>query len=154
MLKLAKLDGAGYDANTLEVLSSLQYNLLGEEASVSQDKKFIEDAKEIIELACGKESVLSDDAAGVCAIMCQNGESAENIKVALKLCTTNDGKVDTKLSEVFWNMGVQRASLDEIQKVFGVCKNQDNTVNHNNADMIISLFDSGYSKDKILALIK
>ena len=151
LIELAKNGHAEPESNALEVMSSLQENLI-KEISFASDEQFLKDTEEIISLARGKDGVLSDDAAGICAILSQNGESAENIKSALTLCTNQDKVVDAKLAEVLWRMGVQNASFDEIEKLINVCKNQEGLVNTSNADMILSLFDSGYSKDKILSL--
>lgn len=153
LIELAKNGNAEAEVNALEVMSSLQENLI-KEISFANDEQFLKDAEDIISLARGKDGVLSDDAAGICAILSQNGESAENIKNALKLCINQNKVVDAKLAEVLWRMGVQNASFDEIENVINVCKSQDGIVNASNADMILSLFDSGYSKDKILSLIK
>ena len=152
LIELAKNGNPDAEVNALEVISSLQDNLIADDVGFASDKQFIKDAQEIISLARGKDGVLSDDAAGICAILSQNGESAENIKNALKLCTNQDEIIDAKLAEVLWRMGVQNASFDEIENLINVCKNQDGIVNTSNADMILSLFDSGYSKDKILSL--
>ena len=153
LLKLAKNSDSKIEDNALEIISDLEFNLLKDTTTVTDEEKFMIDTEQIIALARGKESVLSDDATGICAIMCQNGESAENIKNALHLCTNPDGEIDMKLSEILWNMGVQKSSFAEMEEALNVCTNQDKTINYNNADMILALFDSGYSKDKILALI-
>ena len=156
LLKLAKGADSTIEANALEIISDLEYNLLRNETTQSDESDFMVDTEQIVELARGKEGSISDDATGICAIMCQNGESAENIRNALKLCTTSEGKIDTKLSEILWNMGVQKASYSEIETVLKVCQNSDEVVvlNHSNADIILSLFESGYTKNQIVSFVK
>lgn len=153
LLSLAKGSDGSVDVNALELLSDLEYNLLGKETSVADEEQFVSDAEQIIRLARAGEDKISDDATGICAILCQNGESAKNIEKALKLCSSQDEKVDAKLASVLWNMGVQKAPFEEIESAIKICINQDGTINNNNANILLSLFDSGYTKEQILSFI-
>ena len=154
LLNLAKGDNPSFEENAFEVLSDLQYALISDSSNMQKETEFMSDAKEIIALARGKDGVLSDEAAGICAILCQNGVGAENIKTALQLCQNQEKDIDAKLSEILWRMGVENSSFEEIETILKVCKDENSCINSTNADMILSLFESGYSKDKILSLVK
>lgn len=153
LISIMKGKNSSVEENALDVMNDMVYNFLGNTEKLMPEKEFVSQASEIINLARGKCGIITDDAAGICAIMCENGESAENIKSALKLCSDTSGEIDEKLAEILWDMSVQHASYAEIQDAISICKNADKSINYSNADMILSLLEAGYSKDKILSFV-
>ncbi len=121
-----------------------------------RDEEFLLPATTIMTIARGKDGVVTDDAAGIAAIMRSSGEEINTIMGGVLLCRNEEGHVDEKLSQILWEMYVQKADFDEVKDLISVCKSADGTnkVDYAKADMILSLLNAKFSKENILALVK
>lgn len=152
LLSMIKNENGNFDENAMDVLYNLAQNFFVSENGAMSESDFIKNSADILSAAKDKNDInVNDEGAGICSIMSQNKECAENILKGLDLCKTNAGKIDTQLAEILWDMSLQEADISEIENVLNVCRDDYNTVIHNITQHIISMFDSGDDKEKILA---
>lgn len=150
-LSLIKNEDGEFDENAMDVLYNLAQNFFVSEDGAMSEADFMKNAKAIIDSSKDDgEKTVNDEGAGICSIMCQNKQSAENILKGLELCKTKAGKIDEQLAEILWDMSLEHADISEIETVLNVCRNDDNVVVHNMTQHIISMFDSGDDKEKVL----
>ncbi len=150
-LPMIKDENGNFDENAMDVLYNLAQNFFVSENGAMPESDFIKNSGAILAAAKDKDdSVVNDEGAGICSIMCQNKQSAENILKGLELCKTKAGKIDEQLAEILWDMSLEHADISEIETVLNVCRNDDNVVVHNMTQHIISMFDSGDDKEKVL----
>ncbi len=148
-----KQDGS-IDVNSMETLYYLFADRLDNFEDKVTEHEMIGIAKDILDMAQSPETKeMNDDSTGIVSVMTNNGANFEDIKEAITLCKNSDGFVDEKLAQILWDLGIQKADLSELKSFIGICKNDDGKVNSDKADMVISLFESGFKKDKIASLL-
>ncbi len=150
-LTMIKDANGSFDENAMDVLYNLAQNFFVSENGAMSEADFMKNSTEILKSAKDSgEAFVNDEGAGICSIMSQNKESAENIIKGLELCKTKAGKIDEQLAEILWDMCSHQADISEIETVLNVCRNDDNVVIHNITQHIISMFDEGKDKDQVL----
>lgn len=154
ILDLLKKPDGNFGENEIEVFYDLAFNYFSRKENVGEEDDFMKVAKEIMKIARSNDETISDDAAGICAIMCQKGESVYDIRNAIMYCYDDDYKVDGKLSQILWDMYLQDANLSEVVDMIKVCINNDGKVDYDKADMIINLFEAKFPKEKIAQLVQ
>lgn len=154
ILDMLKRPDGNFGENEMEVFYDLALNYFSREENVGDEDNFMKVANEIKQIAKAEDGTISDDAAGICAIMCQKGENIYSIRNAMTACYDENFKVDGKLSQILWDMYLQEANLDEVLDVLKVCKTEDGKVDHDKADMVTMLFEAKFPKDKILQLVQ
>lgn len=152
LLELCTDENGKIDTNSTETVYYLFSNNL--KNSKYSEKEMIEKSKEILSSGQNLQTKqMNDDSTGIVSIMTHNGADFEDIKSAVDLCKNSDGNVDEKLSRILWDLGVQKAELPEIKSFIDICKNENGNVNTDKADMIITLLDNGFTKEKISDLL-
>lgn len=154
ILDMLKKPDGNFGENEMEVFYDLAFNYFSKEENIGEEDNFMKTANEIMKIARSKDGTISDDAAGICAIMCQKGESVYGIRNAMMYCYDDDYKVDGKLSQILWDMYFQDANLNEVLDMIQVCKNDEGKIDYDKADMIIKLFEAKFPKDKIAQLVQ
>ena len=74
--------------------------------------------------------------------------SPEDIIEVLDICHDQNGIIDERLAEISWDMAAQNASSDEIIQIINFCKG-NNQINYDMVEKIITLFDSGVTKEEL-----
>lgn len=153
LIDLMKKPNGELGENEMEMLYDLAFTYFGDEDSENDGDDFVKIASKTMTMARSDDGTISDDAAGICAIMCKAGESIPSIEKGLMYCYGDDYKVDGKLAQILWDMYLQDASLSEVAQMTQVCRTSDGTLDVDKADMIINLFASKYPKEKIAELV-
>lgn len=151
---LLKTPAGEFGENETEMFYDLAFNYFADEENIGSESEFLKAASEIIQISRSQDGTVSDDATGVCAIMCKKNESMESVKSGLTACYDANSNVDGKLAQILWDMYLQDANLPEATGMIAVCKMQDGSINYDKADMIISLLESNYSKEKVAQLVQ
>ncbi len=154
LVELMKKTNGELGENEMEVLYDLALNYFSDEDNYGTEEKFIKEATSIMRMSQAEDGTISDDAAGICAIMSKHaGEPLPSIKLGLQACFNEKSVVDPKLAQILWDMYIQKASLSETLDMINVCKLPYNKVDEDKADMIISLFEQKFPKEKIAKLV-
>lgn len=153
LIDLMKKPGGEFGENEMEMLYDLATIYFKDESAREHGDKFIDVAAQAMTFARAKDGTISDDSAGICAIMGKAGESISSIEEGIINCYGDDNRVDSRLAQILWDMYVQQASLPEVIEMINVCKSPDGKLDTDKADMIINLFASKYPKEKIAELV-
>lgn len=153
LIDLMKKPDRQFGENEMEMLYDLATIYFDDETARENGDKFIDVAAQTMTFARDKDGTISDDAAGICAIMGKAGESISAIEEGLITCYGDDNRVDAKLAQILWDMYIQDASLSEVVEMVSVCKTPAGKLDADKADMIINLFAAKYPKDKIAELV-
>ena len=155
LLPLIKDEEGNIDENAMDVLCVLADNLLFGDDSPNAEATFVQQADNIINLIVDKESgKVSDDGAGICSVMSQNGESYEDIMYMIKQCKDSSGNINAKLSEILWDLSIAKTQIQDLKTAIEFCKKGNGDIDDMRADSLISLFEKGYPKDKVIDYIK
>lgn len=155
LLPLIKDEEGNIDENAMDVLCVLADNLLFVDDSPNAEATFVQQADNIINLIVDKESgKVSDDGAGICSVMSQNGESYEDIMYMIKQCKDSSGNINAKLSEILWDLSIAKTQIQDLKTAIEFCKKGNGDIDDMRADSLISLFEKGYPKDKVIDYIK
>lgn len=154
VIPLLKTPEGQYGENEVEMFGNLAQVYFSDPSNYGDEKNFLKLAKEIMTISRGAEGTITDDAGGICAIMKHANEPIESIKMALMVCRNSENIVDEKLAEILWDMYLQGASLPEVIDLINVCKPDFETVDYSKADMILSLLENKFPKEKIMELVK
>ncbi len=147
LISYAITDDGNFDKNAFEIINNLYVK---NDCNFDNESEFVDSIGEVLNSAKNPgEKYISDDAAGICAIMAKNHESHKNIITALNLCKNKDGVIDSDLSVLLWDLGLQNADIGEINDILNTTKNDDGTINLSLVNTLHSFFDSGESKEKI-----
>ncbi len=123
----------------IEILYNLAQNFLGDTRNPMSEGGFIKNVEEILKTAQNSgETTVEDEAAGICAVMCKNRMSPEEIKVGLDVCKNNEGVIDEDLAEMLWNMCLQNADIGEITDAIANCKDPDGNINREETKFFLS----------------
>jgi len=153
VLPLIKNEKGEIDENAMDVLYNLAANFFAPSDNVMSESDFLNYANDIIYASMDDGEVsVNDEGAGICSIMCQNRETPENILAGLNMCKNENGKIDEQLAEILWDMSSQQADIKEIEHVIEVCKSDNGSVLYNITEYVISLFESGADKEKVMQL--
>ncbi len=145
LLNLTKSDGNNVDECALEIAYKLFFN----ENNTLETEEFSRYLSDTLNIARGNAGYVNDDAAGIVAILAQNNKSYSDIQQGLKICLNKEGNIDEKLAEILWDMSLQNAEISDISDIIDSCKNKSGDINQSKADMIISLFESGNTVEKV-----
>ena len=155
LLPLIKDEEGNIDENAMDVLCVLADNLLFGDDSPNAEATFVQQADNIINLIVDKESgKVSDGGAGICSVMSQNGESYEDIMYMIKQCKDSSGNINAKLSEILWDLSIAKTQIQDLKTAIEFCKKGNGDIDDMRADSLISLFEKGYPKDKVIDYIK
>jgi len=129
--EMIKTPDGEIDSNAVGVLFNLPQNKTFYENDELTEQGFLDILNKILETAKNSDTgVISDNAAGICAIMSQNNMSAKDIETGLNLCRDKTGSIDYDLSEILWNLCLENSDIDDITNVINSCKNSKGEVNH------------------------
>ena len=155
LLPLIKDEYGNIDENAMDVLYVLAHNFLVSSAEPMNEEEFVQNANDIIYAAMNEdETNVNDEGAGICSIMCQNGERYEDILFMLQQCKDSSGEINSKLSEILWELSVGKTQIPDIKTAIEFCKTKDGDIDNMRADSLISLFEKGYPQDKVIDYIK
>ena len=155
LLPLIKDEYGNIDENAMDVLYVLANNFLVAATEPMKEEKFVQNANDIVYAAMNEDEInVNDEGAGICSIMCQNGESYDDIIFVLQQCKDSSGKINSKLSEILWELSVGKTQIQDIKSAIEFCKTADGDIDNMRADSLISLFEKGYPQDKVIDYIK
>ncbi len=134
------------DELAVDTLNSLAVNFLFKEIPDENmlEEKYLSNVKMILNEAKNPVTgALDDNSAGICAIMCHNEETPENIIKALFTCKNKEGVVDKDLADILWNMSLGGAKFEDIEDVLRACKNvRSGIINNTYAKTILSFYEN------------
>lgn len=155
LLPLIKDEEGNIDENAMDVLYVLAHNFFVVAAEPMNEEQFVQNANDIVYAAMNEDEInVNDEGAGICSIMCQNGERYEDILFMLQQCKDSSGKINSKLSEILWELSVGKTQIQDIKSAIEFCKTADGDIDNMRADSLISLFEKGYPQDKVIDYIK
>ncbi len=155
LLPLIKDEEGNIDENAMDVLYVLAHNFFVVAAEPMNEEQFVQNANDIVYAAMNEDEInVNDEGAGICSIMCQNGERYEDILFMLQQCKDSSGKINSKLSEILWELSVGKTQIQDIKTAIEFCKTADGDIDNMRADSLISLFEKGYPQDKVIDYIK
>ncbi len=155
LLPLIKDEEGNIDENAMDVLYVLAHNFFVVAAEPMNEEQFVQNANDIVYAAMNEDEInVNDEGAGICSIMCQNGERYEDILFMLQQCKDSSGKINSKLSEILWELSVGKTQIQNIKTAIEFCKTADGDIDNMRADSLISLFEKGYPQDKVIDYIK
>ena len=139
--ELIKDENSKIDNNKMDIIYNLEQNLFEREGYTINETEFLKISEEIISEAQNEgEYTVSDDAAGICAIMCRNRMSIEDIKHGLQICKDNNGNIDEDLAEILWDLCLNDADINEITQTISQCKDEYNNINKEYVKSILNKF--------------
>ncbi len=143
-----------FDINAADVYRNLAENLLNSPKENMDEETFTKFASDIIEASKNSdETTVNDDSAGICAIMCSNQETSDNILTGLLLCKDNKGNYDGNLAQILWDLSLQNANINEISNILTACKDENNNINYTLAETIKVFLENGEDKEKVKAFL-
>ncbi len=153
LIKMTK-DANGNTVDTsLEIMKNLTRNFLDKDNPMSSID-FVLNAKSIINAAKNpRTDVTNDDSAGICAIMCNNNETPENILRGLHACKNQDGEIDTNLADILWQMSLEYSSINDIERLLDKCKSDTGVVNQSLAKSILQFYEAGHKTKEIMDMV-
>ena len=155
LLPLIKDEEGNIDENAMDVLYVLAHNFFVVAAEPMNEEQFVQNANDIVYAAMNEDEInVNDEGAGICSIMCQNGERYEDILFMLQQCKDSSGKINSKLSEILWELSVGKTQIQDIKSAIEFCKTADGDIDNMRADSLISLFEKGYPQDKVIDYVK
>lgn len=155
LLPLIKDEEGNIDENAMDVLYVLAHNFFVVAAEPMNEEQFVQNANDIVYAAMNEDEInVNDEGAGICSIMCQNGERYEDILFMLQQCKDSSGKINSKLSEILWKLSVGKTQIQDIKSAIEFCKTADGDIDNMRADSLISLFEKGYPQDKVIDYVK
>ncbi len=125
------------------------YEIMYDILSAYPDEVTIDFVKTLFDLSKGTKNEAGESASAICAAMTHNGEPSENLIKALKLCSDKDGNLDENLSDILWSLKYHKADYSQIEKLISSCKNQDNIINREKTNYILSMIKQKTPVEKI-----
>ena len=146
--KIVLNGGFDADENAIDILYNLFQNFSEQNIDINS-AEFINYGEKIINAAKNIDNdYVDEDGAGIVSIMCRKKMSPEDIIEVLDICHDQNGIIDERLAEISWDMAAQNASSDEIIQIINFCKG-NNQINYDMVEKIITLFDSGVTKEEL-----
>ncbi len=137
--ELIKDENNNIDSNKIDILYNIEQNLFERGQEQINETEFLEIAQDVLSAAKDDgETAVSDDAAGICAIMCRNRMSIDDIKQGLEICKDKDGKTDEDLAEILWDLCLNYADINQIKETISRCKDEDNNINREYTKLLIN----------------
>jgi len=152
-LALMKKPDGEYGENEMEFFYDLASTFFSEKDNYGKDDDFLKLAEEIMLIAKNEHGEISDDSAGICAIMTKSNESISKVKEALIACFDGNNKVDEKMAQVLWDMYVLGASFDEVKQVLDSCRDDDGFIDDKKINTFLSMVETKSSKEEILNVL-
>ncbi len=138
LLPLIKDEEGNIDENAMDVLYVLAHNFFVVAAEPMNEEQFVQNANDIVYAAMNEDEInVNDEGAGICSIMCQNGERYEDILFMLQQCKDSSGKINSKLSEILWELSVGKTQIQDIKSAIEFCKTADGDIDNMRADSLI-----------------
>ncbi len=153
-IPLIKNENGNVDKNAMNVIDNLADNFFSSKYNM-KESDFIKYANDIISSAKNNgDLMVSDEGAGICSVMCQNEQSPDEILMGLKLCKDKNGKIDTRLADVLWEMSLKKADINLVSKfINSVCLDGDGNPNHYMANKMAEYMQQGRSLDEMMKFI-
>ena len=150
LTSLIKKNDDTVDETAMEILYKLTDTFCDSTNSKIKPNDFVDAAEVIIRNSINpRTGVVDEEAAGICSILCKNGEPMKNVLEGIKMCKNQRGVIDTSLSELLWKLALEHASFDQISSIISHCKNRAGIVNKKAADSLVSMMTKKHTIELI-----